>query len=464
MPTPSSTPTTYTVRAGDSLGAIAARFGTTVQAFVAANAERYPSLASRPDHIQIGWTLTVPGASEPETTGGEPRPNDDILYVGMNPGSTYEARALRATGAKVTAIHDAPEPDRARAAGGQTYDLATPEGASAFAATFGLPPEQTERVAHVIHTAFDDARDELGRIAEAWAPAERGGSIPSRLVLSGHSVGRGVWGDENGTLTLDAVGRLAEAMPEAARRVEDVHIAGCYSGGEYAIERFRAMFPKVKTVWAYSGSAPIAGPIAARHEQLWEAATRGRRDDLDRAIAGRAAGGESVAVWTVTGGYQDGQPPRPLEDVKSAFERQEPTFDRYFRGEEMMTSPQSGALRDYYNALQAYLQHPDLPADARPALEAKRDVTIRLIYYAATVAKKFALHYADAIRTGFAALGLPAPDFATLSRRDALAHVSTFEGRVRAASPPPESAASLLPALTEGLVALDPSVIPDAWV
>jgi LysM repeat protein len=44
----------YTVQAGDSLGAIAAQFGVTVDAIVAAN-----NIAN-PDLIQPGDTLTIP--------------------------------------------------------------------------------------------------------------------------------------------------------------------------------------------------------------------------------------------------------------------------------------------------------------------------------------------------------------------------------------------------------------------
>lgn len=54
-PTPSPTAsTTYTVQAGDTLSAIAQRFGTTVEAIVAAN-----NLAD-PDSIQVGQELIIP--------------------------------------------------------------------------------------------------------------------------------------------------------------------------------------------------------------------------------------------------------------------------------------------------------------------------------------------------------------------------------------------------------------------
>jgi peptidoglycan/xylan/chitin deacetylase (PgdA/CDA1 family) len=61
--------TTYTVRRGDTLAAIARAYGTTTQQLQAWNAERYPSLADNPNVIEPGWELIVSG--DPNVT---PRP------------------------------------------------------------------------------------------------------------------------------------------------------------------------------------------------------------------------------------------------------------------------------------------------------------------------------------------------------------------------------------------------------
>jgi LysM repeat protein len=57
---PPSGPVSYTVKAGDTLGEIAKAFGTTVDSIVSANSGTYPSLASNPDAIEVGWVLTLP--------------------------------------------------------------------------------------------------------------------------------------------------------------------------------------------------------------------------------------------------------------------------------------------------------------------------------------------------------------------------------------------------------------------
>ena len=57
-------PGEYVVRPGDTLAEIAARYGVTVDDLVALNRDRYPSLVERPDRIEVGWRLRVPGRGE----------------------------------------------------------------------------------------------------------------------------------------------------------------------------------------------------------------------------------------------------------------------------------------------------------------------------------------------------------------------------------------------------------------
>lgn len=238
--------------------------------------------------------------------------NDEILFVGMSPGSAIEARALSIAGAPVLHVRDAAKRDRIRAeADGEEHDVSTEQGALGFAATLGLSPAQAGAVAAALLGAGADARDELARVAEVWARAERGGEVPSRLVLSGHSAGSSFWGDGNGSLSLDALQALAAALPAAAARVEDVLLSGCHTGGEPAMTRLRAMFPALSTGWGYVGKAPDAYHGAVEHALRWERATRGRSNDLDAGAAAGTRKAEAVAVWSVRGGYRGGATAAP---------------------------------------------------------------------------------------------------------------------------------------------------------
>jgi murein DD-endopeptidase MepM/ murein hydrolase activator NlpD len=245
----SSSGNQVTVSSGDTLSKIAQRNNTTVAGLVEANKARYPTLESNPGAIQVGWKLNLPGGSTPSTQpntpppaqGWQPRTNNDVLLVGMNESSAHEVQNLRGRGVNVTHVKDTATNDAitTRDAAGRTtsHDLATTEGARSFALTLGLPAEQTAKIADVIQGAGDDARDEMAQIAQVWAGAEKGGQIPSRLMLSGHNVGSGTWGDDNGMLRFDQLSKLAEAMPRAARSVQDLHLAACYSGGLPLMEK-----------------------------------------------------------------------------------------------------------------------------------------------------------------------------------------------------------------------------------
>lgn len=465
-----STPSSYTVKSGDTLSGIARQLGTTVQALVDANKGRYPTLATNPGAIEVGWTFSVSGRSNnvPTPQVNEPRSNNDILMVGMNHHGKDEAAALRRRGNNVTFIGDSFQNDKIQVkdARGQTktYDLTHEAGINEFAMSLGLSGEQTQKVADVLNRAGGDARDELAMLAREFAKAEKGGTIPSRLVLSGHNVGSGIWGDDNGKMSWDLLGQLTEAMPRAARQIEDVHLSACYSGGLPAMERYRGMFPNAKTIWAYTGSAPGSWSGAMTHQARWDTATRGTREELNRSLADGSRKGENVAVWSSRLGYMDGKEPELLSSVRGDFDGRADTYTRFFAGDETQASTQSGPLREYYNSLQRLLQHPELPAGERPDLESRRDQTIRLIYYSATVAPKFQQCYGDQINEGFRAVGMEPPNFSTMSRKDAMAQIAAFERKIAESNPPPELATRLLPLLTEGLRDLNPARIPDGWV
>ena len=53
---------THTVQPGDTLAQIAAAHDTTVDRLVELNKETYPSLATDPGDIEVGWKLEVPGS------------------------------------------------------------------------------------------------------------------------------------------------------------------------------------------------------------------------------------------------------------------------------------------------------------------------------------------------------------------------------------------------------------------
>jgi hypothetical protein len=432
----------------------------------------------------LSTTPTPPAKPAASPAPPKPRPvqrRDEILFVGMNKDAVHEVVSLRkSTNVPVVAILGG------REQGALTIrhqgklvrcDLRTESGAATFVASLRLPEEQSAKLRAIFkdfsvtekYTSHQagDALDELALIARVWAQAERGGHMPTRMVLSGHNTGSGIWGDDNGKLSFEMLERLADAMPTAARKVEDLHLSACYSGGETLMNRYQAIFPNAKTVWAYGDSAPGSYSGATAHLNRWERATRGSRAELDRDIAAKTRKGENVTVWTSSRGYQDGQAPEGLDARRQRVETSSRAFAGYFSGSQAVGNPGQGPLREYYSAMQRLLQSADLPAAERPDLEAKKDQTIRLLFYTKSVAPKFAAKHGEAIKAGYEALGLAVPDFAKLSRADAMARIAEFETALDAPAAGkhvPEAAKTLRPLLVDGLKALTSDLIPETWV
>lgn len=393
-------------------------------------------------------------------TPATPRSNDKILHVGMNAPSTEEVRSLRARGADVTSVQSSRTQDTVKV-GARTYDLADQAQRDAFVGTLRLPADQSAKVSAAIDQAGSGGRDEMAQIARTWAVGERGGAVPSRLVMSGHSVGDGLWGDHNGRIGLDALGSLARAMPSAAKQVEDLNVAACYSGGREGVDAWRAIFPNVKTVMAYHDSAPGAYSGATTHLGRWEAATRGDTGEIRRGIVAGTRKGENVTVWSRDGGYDDGRAPQTLDAARARHQATASTTAAYFDGTTPVDNPQRGPLRDHYNAIQGLLQRTDLPADERRALGEERSKTIRMLFFTDTVLPRFQQAHASTVRAGFAAVGMDTRDVSRMSRRELLDATTEFERRASTSTSP--EARRLLP-LLQGLRDLSPSTIPDGWI
>ena len=87
-PTTPTTGTSYTVNAGDTLYAIALRYGVTVQTIINANGITNANL------IRVGQVLTIPGTSTPTTPTPPTTPTTGTTYT-VKAGDTLYAIALR---------------------------------------------------------------------------------------------------------------------------------------------------------------------------------------------------------------------------------------------------------------------------------------------------------------------------------------------------------------------------------
>lgn len=356
-----------------------------------------------------------------------------VLVVGMRSTCFAEARALRdRTRVSLITDPDGDESDVVHLPDGHRFDLSNAEQLRQYVWSFGLPTAQAQQIIELLEASELRSRRELGEIARVWSAAEHGREIPRRLMLTGHATADVMFGDSNSDRLDDAtLFRLAAILPRAAAQIEHVHVAACQHGYETRMTAFRAAFPNLRSMWGYGGIAP-AYPRSVSHELYWESATHDLPRDprLSRGAALRSLdAGANIAVWTASGGYS-GPATREYFDLERELIERRAVYDGYFAGTSVDASPTAGPLFERYRVLNQFTTHIDafwrMSAADRQRWEDERHTVLCLRYYAG-VSRSFARHYAAAITAGYRAVGLAVPNFATLSRAEALASIAQFE-------------------------------------
>jgi len=375
----------------------------------------------------------------------------------MNKDSSgVESRALAARGIGLTVIESSASSNVTFE--GHAYDLSTEMGTRIFAAavarSYGLDADKAAALADALAATHPRGRDELARIALAWAPAEKGASIPSRMILSGHSAGGFLMGGHGGSeFRFDNVLALAKALPSAARQIEDVQLSGCFTEDQVQhTAKWTAVFPNLKTLWGYSGFSPSA-PIG--HLYDWEAATRGRAAKLGDSFV--AAHGAATA-WSLNGGIANAG--KTLEERRELVAAADRDFAAFLSGDRRIANPhQADADRAYgaYRMLAAHVRA--TPPERARALQ-RADQMLRLRFYENGVRADFARHHGAAIERVFGRLGIPRVDFGALSRKDALDAIQSFRDKAAGRSEPD---VVRIRALLEGLAELSPTIIEPGW-
>ena len=96
-PPSSSDVKTYVVKKGDTLGAISARFGVSVDEIMNAN-----KFIKNPNEIYIGDKLTIPDKKTATTYKGKVKTNGGVLNIRAGKGTNYKILGTLANGSDVT--------------------------------------------------------------------------------------------------------------------------------------------------------------------------------------------------------------------------------------------------------------------------------------------------------------------------------------------------------------------------
>jgi hypothetical protein len=381
-----------------------------------------------------------------------------IVYMGLNHYAHDESRKLnelnRGSGGAISATPQAKQDHITK--GGVEYDLKTEAGAAKYITTLGLPDHMALQAAEFLHEAGSQARDELAQFIRILSEAEMGERKIDRMVLSGHSVGSQIWGDDNGQISFDDLEELFHLFPKAAAQVQHVMLSACYSGGEVGMQRYQGMFAGAESLWAYHGSSPGTWSGAMDHMGEWESATKSGKDasGVDPELAKGFRKDKNVATWNKEDGYQGGDPMNFYE-IKSALDSDDSMFQNHLNGREAVANPQSGPLREYYAMIQRAINHPDCPSEFRTQMIERRDQTIRLLYFQ-LICTKFQAHHMQTLQRDYQEAGMDVPNFSNMTRAEVLAHIEELATSAQGT----ES----LRLLQHGLGNLDSEIIPTSWV
>lgn len=229
------------------------------------------------DLVRYAQNATAPARTASDATTTRPPPNDQVMYLGTNTQKTADGKTTQS---------DLEFRNLQYASGGKAIQIKPSTQAmtdiDAWAKSLGLPPDKTAAIASVIKNADPAGRDELAQIAAVWAKGELGGSVPSRMVLSGHYADRIADADGSNAVLAKDIQALAKAMPRASAQVEDIMVSACYGGAQTQIDAWRGAFPNVKSVWTYGDGGHTArdksptDSVAVEHVVEWEKETRGR--------------------------------------------------------------------------------------------------------------------------------------------------------------------------------------------
>ena len=389
----------------------------------------------------------------------ELNPNKNgIVFMGLNGFAADESRKLnelnRGSGGAISALPKEKQDHIKRH--GQEFDLTTAEGSASYAATLGLPNNKAIEVANFLLAAGSKSRDELAQFVRILSEAEMGERKIDRMVLSGHSIGSQIWGDDNGTVQMTQFEDLAKIFPSAMGQVDHLMFSACYSGGENRMMEHQNAFEGVESIWAYHGSSPGTWTGAMDHMGAWEKATEPGKDasGVDPELAKGFRKASKVSTWNATDGYQ-GDQPMSYQEIERQLQSQDSVFQEHFSGQTNVENSQAGPLRNYYNLLQRAASHPQIDSASRQIVIERINITIRLLYFS-LICKHFQNHYGDTLRNDYEEAGIDLPNFENMTRDEVLRHLESVNGQLNG------SESHRL--LNQGLHQLNSSVIPTGWV
>ena len=322
-----------------------------------------------------------------------------------------------------------------------------------------------DKASDVLLNADPLIREQLAEIMRWFNKAENGEITLDRLVLSGHSNGVKLWGEEQqgrtsqpGTMFLDRdLRNIAAVFPKAVQQVEDIMFSACFSIN--AVELVIKVFPNLKTAWAYTTFSPNAKQGSDEHIAEFTRATEGAGTLKKSNRRG------SSALWTREKGYVVGDPSLAAAGglYTEAFRLWSDVAHPMFLGDKPdLTTDQ---LMPTYAALQRMIAHQGTDPDLKKRAEKVMDLVLHLRFWP-RIREKFKAAHETVLQPAYDALGIAQPDWSRITRMALKAHLEAvrkaFESNADAAG---KYKAVLDKYLDQGIYRFkDEQVIPKGWI
>lgn len=430
---------------------------TLVKAIAAWQAGKGLTADGKAGDITMGWLAQEPGGKGLENHVK----SDNILYLGLNPSSKdLEHNKLKSQGANVTAVKGDKKQGNIKV-GGRDTDLGTQEGRKAFVDSLqgGLDQGQRDLLMNYLGRADNMATDELAQLARELHRAETGQTIFTRVVLSGHSGGWSFWGDDNGEIRFSDLAVIHKIFPKATGCVQDLCMSACNTGQSQKLAQYKAIFPNVKSIWAYVGYSPSAATGALTHIGNWEQATRGAHDEKkvdaarDKTAAGKGSKDKNVATLAQGAdgkeNYKTASPEalHSYDTLKAMVDSGMSHYDKAY--DQGIIDKQ--ALSTFYTSLQNLVGNfaGRLPDRAKYETILKKTLFLR---YWENVTKKFMEAHGSKVKDSYGT-STAVPAYSGSSRDKVLGWIGSH----------PNSSHEGAKLLVQYLKELDPNVIPATW-
>ncbi len=251
-------------------------------------------------------------------------------------------------------------------------------------------------------------------VKEALAGIKASKGKLQNISISGHDGG----GDFGGAKGNYGRRELAETMKEYAdiNEVKSLMLLGCYTGTQHEVLEWRNIFPQVKVIGGYDGSAPLAdrpqghqyiSDILTKEKQLTAQADQKKLQAyVDANLKGLGSLHAALFLQCSDGStthdyYYGSKKSRKIEkfDVKECLEKKQELIsldqelNKYLSGElEPPTDTQNGALRGIYNKARA-LEH----CAELTGIHVNTNAAFNLLFYAG-VKESFGKFYKDDLK------------------------------------------------------------------